>query len=173
MEQRVEELEQEKERDAEKLVHQLQTPISLPPSLSDGRRPGAGEQHLAGSRLGLVGEGIYISTARSPQKTLYGPSSLFYFIGRIDAFLTAALQQGHLADRMLPDSASNLLDEPTTVAAEEQAGLMTGRSDDPVATGEYLTSTQEEYFLSLFWQSYYISYPIPDELEFKKYYRSL
>lgn len=173
LEQRVEELEQEKERDAEKMVHQLQTPISLPPSLSDGRRPEAGEQHPAGSRLGLVGEGIYISTARSPQKTWYGSSSLFYFIGRVDTFLTAALQQGHLADRMLPDSASNLLDGPTTVAAEEQAGQLTGHTDDPVAPGEYLTSTQEEYFLSLFWQSYYISYPILDELEFKKYYRSL
>ena len=120
-----------------------------------------------------VWEGIYISTARSPQKTWYGSSSLFYFIGRIDAFLTVALQQSHLADRMLPDSASNLLDGPTTVAAEEQAGQPTGPTDDPITTGEYLTSTQEEYFLGLFWQSYYTSYPILDELEFKKYYRSL
>ena len=173
LEQRVEELEQEKERGAEKPTHQLQTPISLPRTLSDGRKSETGEQNLAGSRLNRVWEGIYISTARSPQKTWYGSSSLFYFIGRIDAFLTVALQQNHLADRMLPDSASNLLDGPTTVATEEQAGQLTGRTDDPVTTGEYLTSTQEEYFLSLFWQSYYISYPILDELEFKKYYRSL
>ena len=74
---------------------------------------------------------------------------------------------------MLPDLASNFLDGPTTVAAEEQIGLLTGRTDEPVTTGEYLTSTQEEYFLSLFWQPYYISYPILDELEFKKYYRFL
>ncbi len=173
LEQRVKQLEQEKERDAEKPVHQLQTPISLPRSLSDGRGSGIGEHHLAGSRLNRVWQGIYISTARSPQKTWYGSSSLFYFIGRIDAFLTVALQQSHLADRMLPESASNLLDGPTTVAAEEQAGQLTGRKDDPITTAEYLTSTQEEYFLSLFWQSYYISYPILDELEFKKYWRSL
>ena len=173
LEQRVEELEQEKERDAEKPIHQLQTPISLPPSLSDGRGSGTGEQDLAASRLKRVREGIYISTARSPQKTWYGSSSLFYFIGRIDAFLTVALQQSPLADRMLPDSASHLLDGPTTVAAEEQAGQLTGLTDDPIITGENLTSTQEEYFLSLFWQSYYTSYPILDELEFKKYYRSL
>lgn len=173
LEQRVWELEQEKERDAEKPVYQLQIPISLPRSLSDGRGSGTGEQDLAGSKLKRVWDGIYISTARSPQKTWYGSSSLFYFIGRIDAFLTVALQQSHLADRMLPDSASNLLDGPTTVAAEEQVGQLTGRTDDPITTGEYLTSTQEEYFLSLFWQSYYTSYPILDELEFKKYYRSL
>lgn len=173
LEQRIEELEQEKERDAEKSVHQLQIPIRLPRSLSDGRGSGTGKQDLAESRLKRVWEGIYISTARSPQKTWYGSSSLFYFIGRIDAFLTVALQRSHLADRLLPDSASNLLDGPTTVAAEEQAGQLTGPTDDPITTGEYLTSTQEEYFLSLFWQSYYTSYPILDELEFKKYYRSL
>ena len=173
LKQRVEELEREKERDTEKPAHQLQIPVSLPRSLSDGRGYGTGEQDLAGSRPKGVWEGIYISTARSPQKTWYGSSSLFYFIGRIDAFLTVALQQSHLADRMLPDSASNLLDGPTTVAAEEQAGQLTSPTNDPVTTGENLTSTQEEYFLSLFWQSYYTSYPILDELEFKKYYRSL
>ena len=171
LEQRVSELEQEKERDAEKSAHQLQTPISLSRSLSVSQGSGTGELELAGPRLKTVWEGIYIRTARSSQKTWYGSSSLFYFIGRIDAFLTAALQQSHLADRMLPDSASNLLDGPTAV--EEQGGQLTGPTDDPITTGEYLTSTQEEYFLSLFWQSYYTSYPILDELEFKMYYRSL
>ena len=173
LEQRVEELEQEKERDAEKPVHQLQIPVNLPRSLPDGQKSGTGEQDLAGSRLRRVWEGIYISTARSPQKTWYGSSSLFYFIGRIDAFLAVALQQSHQAGRMLPNSASNLLDGPTAVADEEQAGQLAGPTDDPITTGEYLTSTQEEYFLSLYWQSYYTSYPIFDELEFKKYYRSL
>ena len=173
LEQRVEELEQEKERDAEKQVHQLQTPISLPGSLPDDRGSGSGGQDLAQSRPKRVREGIYISTARSPQKTWYGSSSLFYFIGRIETFLTAALEQSPLADRMLPNSASHLLDGPTTVAAEELTGQLTGPADDPITTGENLTPTQEEYFLSLFWQSYYTLNPILDELEFKKYYRSL
>lgn len=173
LERRVEELEQEKERDAEKPVHQPRTPISLPRSLSDGQESGTGEQDLARSRPKGAWEGIYISTARSPQKTWYGSSSLFCFIGHIDAFLAVALQQSHLAERMLPDSASNLLDGPTTEAAEDQVGQLTPPTNDPINTGEYLTSTQEEYFLSLFWQSYYTSYPILDELEFKKYYRSL
>ena len=45
LKQRVEELEQEKEkeRDAGKPVHQLQIPISLPRSLSDGRGSRTGE----------------------------------------------------------------------------------------------------------------------------------
>ena len=74
---------------------------------------------------------------------------------------------------MLPDWASNLLVRPTTVAAEDQASQLTAPTNDPINAGEYLTSTQEEYFLGLFCQSYYTSYPILDELEFKKYYRSL
>ena len=172
LKQRVEELEQEKERDAEKPVHQGQI-LRIPRTLSDGQDSGTSEQDLARSSLKGVWEGIYISTARSPQKTWYGSSSLFYFIGRIDAFLTDALQQNHQADRMLPDSASTLLDGPTTVNAADQAGQPADPTDDPVNTGEYLTSTQEEYFLSLFWQSYYTSYPILDELDFKNYYRSL
>ena len=173
LKQRIEELEQEKERDTEMTVHRQQIPISLRRSLSDGHKSGTSEQDLAGSRLKRDWEGIFISTARSPQKTWYGSSSIFYFIGRIDAFLTNALQQSHPADRMLPDSASTLLDGPTTVNAEDQAGQLAPPTDDPINAGEYLTSTQEEYFLSLFWQSYYTSYPILDELEFKEYYRSL
>ena len=174
LKQRVEELEQEKEkeREAAKRGHQGQR-LSLPRTLSDGQESGTSEQDLAKSRLKRAWEGIYISTARSPQKTWYGSSSLFYFIGRIDAFLADALQQSHLADRMLPDSASTLVDGPTTINAEDQTGQLADPTDDPINTGEYLTSTQEEYFLSLFWQSYYTSYPIIDELEFKKYYRSL
>ena len=173
LKQRVEELEQEKERDAGNTVHQQQTPISLPRSLSDGQESGTSEQDMAKSRLKRGWEGIYISTARSPQQIWYGSSSLFYFIGCIDAFLTDDLQQSHLTDRMLPDSASALLDGPTTVNVEGRAGQLAPPADDPIYTGEYLTSTQEEYFLSLFWESYYTSYPILDELEFKKYYRSL
>lgn len=173
LERRVEELEQEKERDAEKPVHQVLTPISLPRTLSDGQESGTGEQELARSRPTRDWEGIYIRTARSSQKTWYGSTSLFYFIGRLDAFLTVALQPSHVADRMLPDSTSNPLDGPTHVAMEDQAGQLTIPTNDPLNIGEYLTSTQEEYFLGLFWQSYYTSYPILDELEFKKYYRSL
>jgi hypothetical protein len=46
-------------------------------------------------------------------------------------------------------------------------------ADDPINAGDYLTPTQEEYFLDVFWQSYYTSCPILDGLEFKKQYQSL
>lgn len=172
LKQRVQELELEKEQDAEKPAQQLQTPSSFPPYVPDDQDFSRDELDLERSRPKRFGEGIYISTARSPQKTWYGSSSLFYFIGRINTFLTGAFQQTHSADRMLPKSASNLLDAPT-VAGEDQAGQLAAPTDDPINAGEYLSPTQEEYFLGLFWQSYYTSCPILDELEFKEHYRSL
>ena len=69
LKQQVEELERGKERDAEKPVHHPRMPIDLPRSLSDDRGSETGEQDLAGSRLKRAWEGIYISSARSPQKT--------------------------------------------------------------------------------------------------------
>ena len=177
--QRVQELElekeREKEREAEKPVLQLRTPASssVSSSLQEHQDLGSLDLDFERTRPKSFWDGIHISTARSPRKTWYGSSSLFYFIGRVDAFLTAAFQQTHLADRMLPNSASNLLDGPTTVSGEDSAGLLTSPIDDPVNAGEYLTSTQEEYFLGLFWQSYYTTCPILDEVDFKKHYRSL
>lgn len=171
--QRVQELELEKEREVEKPVHQLHTPASLSPYMPDDQDPGKGELDPERTRPKRFWEGIHISTTRSPQKSWYGSSSLFYFIGRINTFLTCAFQQTHSADRMLPNSARNLLDGPTTVSAEDQAGQIAAPTDDPISAGEYLTPTQEEYFLGLFWQSYHTSCPILDELEFKEHYRSL
>jgi len=171
--QRVQELELEKEREAEKPFHQLHTPARSPPYVPDDHDLGKGELDFERPRPNRLWEGIHISTARSPQKQWYGSSSLFYFIGRINTFLTRAFQQAHSADRMLPNSASNLLDGPTTVSAEDQAGQLAAPIDDPINAGEYLTPTQEEYFLGLFWQSYYTLCPILDELGFKEHYRSL
>lgn len=38
---------------------------------------------------------------------------------------------------------------------------------------EYLTRTQEDYFLSLFWQSYHCTLQLLDEVEFREHYKSL
>ncbi|KAK3310030.1 fungal-specific transcription factor domain-containing protein [Chaetomium strumarium] len=141
-----------------------------PPALSVSSDHGIG---LIGdsSRINLWG-GIRMSTARSPHKTWYGPSSLFYFISRINAFLDGSLQQRHSADHMLLDSSSRRLDEPAATPEAEEP------SQDPrvggVTKATYLSPTQEEYFLDLFWQSYHTSlFPILDETAFKEHYRSL
>ncbi|KAK4121398.1 hypothetical protein N657DRAFT_648223 [Parathielavia appendiculata] len=144
-----------------------------PPELSV-----VGSEYGDPSRINAWG-GIRMSTARSKNKTWYGPSSLFYFIGRINAFLGGTLQQPHSADHMLLDSSSRRLDEPTATPEEEEPSFHginhpSGFAQDPVPKATYLSPTQEEYFLDLFWQSYHTSlFPILDETGFKEHYRSL
>ncbi|KAI9687171.1 MAG: hypothetical protein M1822_002582 [Bathelium mastoideum] len=175
LKQKVQDLEAEldKERRADKPIHQLHTPPSLPPSTPEEQDPGSGDLDLGDGPSKNSWDGIHISTSHSAQKTWYGSASLFYFIGRINTFLTSALQQSHSADRLLPTSARGLFDGPIGSSGEEQGGRLIAPTDDPVNAGDYLSPTQEEYFLNLFWQSYYTSCPILDELEFKEHYQSL
>jgi hypothetical protein len=161
----------------EQPIQQIGTPPTVPinSSTPEKRDPETSDREL----LSLVKrpcEGIHLRTARSKQKTWYGSSSLFYFIGRINAFLTTTFHQDFSAQGLLPNAASKLLDAPTTVSGEHNSQgsrRVAAPIDDSIHTAEYLTPTQEEYFLDLFWQSYYTTYPILDEFEFKEYYRSL
>lgn len=148
----------------------LPSSICSPPELST---PGAVESDY-GDPQRLWG-GVHVGTARSPHKTWYGPSSLFYFIGRFAAFLNSNLLQAHSTDHMLDLNApSMLLDGPTKPADQGGTGTRTARSEDPLTAGEYLSLSQEEYFLDLYWQSYHTGlFPILDEADFKEYYRSL
>ncbi|KAL4966537.1 Zn(II)2Cys6 transcription factor [Aspergillus stella-maris] len=120
-----------------------------------------------------VWEGIYISTARSPNKTWYGSSSLFFFINRINNFLTAALKQTHSTKGMLPESASSLLDGPASTIDDGENTKPAALPGEPIRGGESLTPMQEEYFLNIFWESFYPDYPILDENDFKEHYQSL
>ncbi|KPM42578.1 hypothetical protein AK830_g3983 [Neonectria ditissima] len=117
--------------------------------------------------------GIHMSTARSPHKTWYGPSSLFYFIGRINGFLNSTAPQSHSEDQILLNSSSRILHEPTATISDEPPSNQSA-AEDAAAKETYLSPTQEQYFLDLFWQSYHTSlYPILDEAEFKQHYQSL
>lgn len=119
--------------------------------------------------------GIHIATARSPHKTWYGPPSLFYFIKRITTFLSSTLQQAHSTDEMLlHNSASTLFRGPTSIPLLDAARRAAHSTEEFPAAGDYLSPTQEEYFIDLFWQSYHTSFfPILNEEEFRKHYRSL
>lgn len=119
--------------------------------------------------------GTLVRTARSAKETWYGPSSLHYFTRRFTNFLSTALHQTISADGVLPESAAKLLHEPTSheLATAAYAGTSSGLGGS-IPTGALLTPTQEEYFLSLYWQSYHTAlFPILDEEEFKEHYRSL
>ncbi|EEA27172.1 conserved hypothetical protein [Talaromyces marneffei ATCC 18224] len=119
--------------------------------------------------------GIHFRTARSPNETWYGPSSLFYFMGRITNFLNLNLDQTQSKDQMVPDSVSRRLCGPL-VGIDEDSDIHGSESQQKNETerGPYLTPTQEDYFLDSYWSSYHTSlFPILDETEFKHHYRSL
>ncbi|KAH9890328.1 fungal-specific transcription factor domain-containing protein [Xylariomycetidae sp. FL2044] len=117
-------------------------------------------------------KGIHTSTARSSEKTWYGPSSLLYFISQMNIFVASTLKQ-HLPEAYIkPNSASRLLDGPTS-PPEDADQHRNGPARGPGTAEEYLTPTQEEYFIDLFWQSYHTSFLMLNEIEFKEHYRSL
>ncbi|KAL2833898.1 fungal-specific transcription factor domain-containing protein [Aspergillus cavernicola] len=161
------EVQLQNERAARPATPRLDTPSTADDS------PGYSAADFGHSGSQKVWEGIQISTARSPNKTWYGASSLFFFIGGINRFLTTALKQTHSTRGMLPDSATMLLDGPAAAFDSDQTGQPVALTDDPIRGGESLTSMQEEYFLNLFWESYYPSCPILDECDFKEHYQSL
>ncbi|KAL3484131.1 fungal-specific transcription factor domain-containing protein [Aspergillus germanicus] len=157
------ELQNERQRTSDR---QLQTPAT-PEDEHDATAPKAEKQSQDKFR-----EGIHISTARSPNKTWYGASSLFFFIGSINKFLTTALKETHSARGMLPESASTVLDGPTE-ALDGGEPSRPAPTDDSIRATESLSSMQEEYFINLFWESYYPSFPILDEAEFREHFQSL
>ncbi|KAI0517455.1 fungal-specific transcription factor domain-containing protein [Xylaria bambusicola] len=182
LEQRVRELEQELESHRNPTLPggssraSPRTPasrlLSTPPEGAGSLEPLISEQI---DRSGIaVHEGIRIRTAQSQYETWYGPGSLYYFIRRMNDFLNSTLRQSRSINRMLPDAETNLFDEPT------QSGI--GSHNSPAApvvgsgsvtAGDALTPTQEEYFISLYWQSYHTILFVLDEAAFKEHYHSL
>ncbi|KAI4252540.1 MAG: hypothetical protein LQ352_004234 [Teloschistes flavicans] len=72
---------------------------------------------------------------------------------------------------MQPNSASRAFASPTS----SKRGVLERLdvSADGPAVEDSLTGTQEDYFLSLFWQSYHCILQIIDEAEFREHYKSL
>ncbi|RGP76719.1 hypothetical protein FLONG3_5159 [Fusarium longipes] len=112
-------------------------------------------------------EGVFLRPARSPHSAWFGPSSLYFFTHRLSTFLSTQ------AEHMLIHLASNLeLHDQPTVAQDSSHLLapLTGAPNEAF----YLTPIQEEYFLSLYWETYHTSlYAIIDEASFKTHVQSL
>ncbi|KUI72846.1 Proline utilization trans-activator [Cytospora mali] len=124
-------------------------------------------------------EGIYANPNDTHAKQFYGPSSLFYFIKRMEDFLTISLQQPRRSKPIWFNSASKSFASPTPERTREFAESFSEPTDHAhhetsnSNQEQYLTITQEEYFLGLFWQSYHCSMQIVDETAFREHYRSL
>ncbi|KAK2603579.1 hypothetical protein QQS21_004259 [Conoideocrella luteorostrata] len=116
----------------------------------------------------MVWKGVYVSTRRSAHATWFGPSSLFYFIGRMDACMDSFVQKRVDRKSSALNTASKLLD-----AAHDATTSEVNRENEQQPEDFDLTPTQEAYFINLFWHSYHTVYPIIDENEFKEHYQSL
>lgn len=169
-------------RDLElQLQHARNGPAGMSQHLPSPSHSGLSTPHVLGglgpnyARQQGYWRGIHIRTARSPNETWYGPSSLYYFVGRVANFLNSTLQQADPAHQMLPKNSSSMLfDSPTGVPVVDAGRRPANPVADSMTPEAYLNPTEEEYFLDLFWQSYHTSlFPILDEAEFKEHYRSL
>ncbi|KAF7115477.1 hypothetical protein CNMCM5793_002435 [Aspergillus hiratsukae] len=127
---------------------------------------------LSGTKKGW--DGIHTRTAHSSQTQWYGPSSAFYFIGRMSAYLSAALDQPQDDHNMQPNSASRIFTSPTsTKQVPEELPAPSAIAEGAVGSETYLSSIEEDFFLNLFWHSYHPIYQILDEAEFREHYKSL
>ncbi|KAI1102907.1 fungal-specific transcription factor domain-containing protein [Jackrogersella minutella] len=149
--------------------------IPTPPSVSSGSLPTI-VALMPPVNNGLschYWDGVYTSTARSPAKTWYGPSSLLYFVSRVNSCLSSKLKAQFPEHYMQPNSASRLLDGPTSPSENSTGERSRVSLDDDHLTKEFLTPTQEEYFLNLYWQSYHTSLVVLYEDDFRQHYKSL
>ncbi|KAK3347209.1 fungal-specific transcription factor domain-containing protein [Lasiosphaeria hispida] len=113
--------------------------------------------------------GLYIG---KPQKQWFGPSSLFFFIGRMTSHLARFLEHPPADHTIHWSSTAQSFCEPT-VSEQNISTDEVVDTDLQATNGPYLTALQEEYFLGFFWQSYHCSYQIIDETKLRELYRSL
>lgn len=89
----------------------------------------------------------------------------------MNSYLEVALQQPQSDHQLQPISASKAFASPLSSARcdvdDNHAPV-----EDPKCE-EYLTGTEEDYFLGLFWQSYHCTLQILDEANFREHYKSL
>lgn len=116
-------------------------------------------------------EGAWSTDLQGQHSQLYGPSSSFYFMARLSAYVGSAFKQPHLSHHIQPKAASRFFNSLTgsEIDGPEESLVPT---DGHMESGN-LSPAQEEYFLGLFWQSYHCTIPIIDEREFKEHYESL
>ncbi|PWY80832.1 hypothetical protein BO94DRAFT_602190 [Aspergillus sclerotioniger CBS 115572] len=156
-------------------------PRSTPATMLEGREGGhlgpvqeQPQQSIPNTQPHKSWGGINVVAANPANQAWYGPSSLFYFIDRMARFLSINLHQNHSAEQMsLYGSTRALLGDPPG-NSKLQPGDNTQASTTIASPQKFLSLTQEEYFLDLYWSSYHTALaPILNEAEFRQHYRSL
>ncbi|GAP92584.2 putative fungal specific transcription factor domain-containing protein [Rosellinia necatrix] len=182
LKQKVKELEDqlEKERSKPPVVSTAALPPSFgltPPSTTSDSTPAPDMstvvRHVNSGNRQVWG-GIMTNTGQSAQKTWYGPSSLFYYIHRMNTYLSAVFQQLHPDDLIQLKSVAKTFATPDCNPVDDNEDKTETKSVSQTVSNEaYLTPTQEEYFLNVYWQSYHPTVSMLDETDFRRHYRSL
>ncbi|KAM5386757.1 hypothetical protein ACJZ2D_000050 [Fusarium nematophilum] len=152
------------------------------------------ESSTPNSPLHYNDHGIHLDThavkSSSSRAQFYGPSSTYYFIHRINAHLQTPGQPSSKQESphaLIPNSASRSFGHAICPPGGETNGVSDSKPTDTSAlaserqqqlteytlSGKGLTSTQEAFFLELFWDSWHCCYQVQDEVEFKVHYKSL
>ncbi|KAH8705645.1 fungal-specific transcription factor domain-containing protein, partial [Talaromyces proteolyticus] len=175
LEQRVQELEAEVERERQKSANlsrkQIARPLSNPPPPPYQQRTIHGYSASKNGRW----DGIHIRPARSPNGAWFGASSLYHFIHRLSLHLTSTAKGSLVVDNMIPTSEgrTDLLNRSAS-ERENQTNLSSFDGEDTSSTATFLNPAQEGYFISLFWEGYHACFfPIINEADFKEHYQSL
>jgi len=114
--------------------------------------------------------GLYTGDGRVKQ--WFGPSSLFFFIGRMTSYLAKYLANPP-ADHTIHWSSTKSFTVTAPDPLRDITVELSADQDSQATSGLYLNASQEEYFLGFFWQSYHCSLQIIDEINFRGLYRSL
>ena len=102
----------------------------------------------------------------------YGPASSFAFMSRLSKFIGLTLQQPIHDSSLHPNTPCRVFPSLPDLGVDtpDTASTSTDSGSGPF---EFLSRAQEDYFLGLFWQTYYCFVPIINEQEFRKHYESL
>ncbi|KAE8373497.1 fungal-specific transcription factor domain-containing protein [Aspergillus bertholletiae] len=117
--------------------------------------------HGTSSRWHWPGVWVANSVDTKSEPRYYGPSSFMYFADRLRTYLQESLSQPQLGNALHSFTCSSVSSSPSNAVDEEE--FVEGA----------LTRQQEEYLLSLFWQSYHTIIPIVDAHGFCADYHSL
>ncbi|KAI1263271.1 hypothetical protein F5Y18DRAFT_429361 [Xylariaceae sp. FL1019] len=179
LKQKVKDLEEQlaKARSAPRVASATAGPQSIiltpPGSLDSVSTPDASCTSPSVVKHQQVWGGILTKTGQSPQKTWYGPSSQFYYIYRMNKYISAIFEQIGPDDQIQLQSAAKTFATPDCAPADGVSRLDLKDPEQPVSNEEFLSPAQEEYFLNIFWQSYHTTLVVLDESEFRRHYRSL
>ncbi|KAI3332376.1 fungal-specific transcription factor domain-containing protein [Xylariaceae sp. AK1471] len=105
----------------------------------------------------------------------YGVTSLPFFLTRMDQFLQTSRQQSQLRldlDIFTCAAGAGQARTPRSPALDTNR-LHPQQDMSTACTYEYLPRAQETLYLDLFWQTHYFSFPILNEGQFRKEYKSL